>query len=159
MSNPEDSAETAGLSQTPGAAESPPPPPAQTEPLAWPPATTAPPQRDHGAWLRALTPLTAGVLALLLVLAGFGIGVVVGWHHDNGDQGGPAGFGPVQRHVRPGQGVAPGQRGFPPGYGFARPKRPGPPSQQGQQGQQGQPNLPSTPPPSVRPSPSGSATS
>jgi len=115
-----------------------------------------PAPREHGAWLRALTPLTAGVLAMLLVLSGFGIGVVVGWHHDGGDQVGPAGFGPVQRHMRPGQGMAPGQRGLGPGYGFARPNRPG---QQGKQGQQGQPNLPSTPSPNLHPSPTSSATS
>jgi hypothetical protein len=29
-----------------------------------------------------MTPLTAGALSALLILAGFGLGVVVGWQHD-----------------------------------------------------------------------------
>jgi hypothetical protein len=116
--------------------------------MTWPPAV----RPARGAWIRALSPLTAGGLCALLVLAGFGIGVVVGWQHDgHGDRVGPAGF--YQKgQLRPGDGMP----GFPPGPGY-RHFGPGQRDQQVRPGQApnqpNQPNLPS------RPTPSGTATS
>ena len=122
------------------------PPTAET--LTWPPAGSAPASTaarpPRGAWIRALSPLTAGVLAGLLLLAGFGVGVVVGWQHDgHGDRFGPVGFNQKGR-MGPGDGM----RGFGPGQGYGRQFGPGQRDQQGQQGgpgqqvQPGQPNLP-----------------
>jgi hypothetical protein len=94
----------------------------------------------RAAWLRLLTPLPAAVLAVVLVLAGFGLGVVVGWHHDNGPRVERVGFGPGQRGFGPGQHeFGPGQRGFGPGQGFGRK------GEQGQQGQSGQQQKPAQP--------------
>lgn len=123
--------------------------------MTWPP--TGPPpaatavRPPRGAWIRALSPLTAGVLCALLVLAGFGIGVVVGWQHDgHGDRFGPVGFN-QKGQLRPGD----GRPGFGPGPGY-RQFGPGQRDGQGRQGQPGQPAQPNLP---SRPSPSGTATS
>jgi hypothetical protein len=84
-----------------------------------------------------MTPLTAGILGLVLVLAGFGIGVVVGWQHDGHSTQrvvfGPERVGPNQRQLTP------GQRQFGQGPYFNGP---------GRQGQQGQPGQPANPTPS-----------
>lgn len=149
----------------PAVAASPAAAPAPAQPIGWPPATAPVPvaaaKPPRGAWIRALTPVTAGVLSGLLLLAGFGIGVVVGWQHDGGqDRRGPVGFN--QRDMR--EGMQPGQRGFGPGHvgpGFGRGNGQGQPGQQGgqqsQPGQQGQPgqqpNLPTRPQQIPTPSP------
>jgi hypothetical protein len=95
------------------AAQAPPPgavPPGQPPYAAWPgtwpgawPGTPAPATpRRHSAWIGTMTPLTAGVLALVLVLAGFGLGVVVGWQHDGHDTKRVV-FEPGQRRFDQGQ--------------------------------------------------------
>jgi hypothetical protein len=139
-----------------------PPVEAQAPAATWPPAASpAPPARDRGAWIRALSPLTAGILSGLLLLAGFGVGVVVGWQHDGGDRVGPVGFSHGERHFRSGDGMRPDQRGFGYGPGFGAPGQPGQQGQQGQQGQRGQqgqqPNLPNRPNQPLTPSPSATS--
>jgi hypothetical protein len=130
--------------------------PGTPQAATWPPAAALPPQRrERGAWIRALSPLTAGILSGLLLLAGFGVGVVVGWHHDRGDRVGPAGFSQGQRNLRGGEGLRPGQRGFGYGPGFGAPGQRGQQRQPGQPGQQ--PNLPNRS--NQAPTPSPSATS
>jgi hypothetical protein len=120
-------------------------PPVAAQAATWPPAAgPAPVRRERGAWIRALSPVTAGVLSGLLLLAGFGVGVVVGWHHDHGGRIGPAGFSQGQRDFRGGENIRPNQRGFGSGPGFGRPGQRNQPGQQpNQQGQQ--PNLPNRP--------------
>jgi hypothetical protein len=129
----------------PAAPATAPQPVAAAAPSPWPPAGPVgqQPTRVRAAWLRLLTPLPAAVLAVALVLAGFGLGVVVGWHHDNGPRVERVGFGPGQREF------GPGQRGFGPGQGFGR---------QGQQGQQGQPGQPGQRQQPAQPLPTPSAT-
>jgi hypothetical protein len=110
-------------------------PPAAAPPGAWPPGWASeqpPPPRRHSAWIRTMTPLTAGILGLVLVLAGFGLGVVVGWQHDgHGTQ--RVVFGPERRGAPNQQQIRPGQRQY--GPYFNGPGRQGQPGQQGQQGQ------------------------
>jgi hypothetical protein len=109
---------SAGGGQPPPAAPAPQPVPApapgQPPYAVWPagwPGTAAPAQpRRHSAWIGTMTPLTAGILALVLVLAGFGLGVVVGWQHD--------GHGTQRVVFEPGQRrFDQGQRPFGPGQG------------------------------------------
>jgi hypothetical protein len=140
--------------EIPAASAAPAAPAAQALPS---PAAEAQPTRVRAAWLRLLTPLPAGVLAVVLVLAGFGLGVVVGWHHDNNPRIERAGFGPGQHGF--GRQDGPQQRQFGDGQGFGRQGQQGPQRQQGQQGpqrQQGQQVQPNQPAPqqSARPTPS-----
>lgn len=106
------------------------PPPASTWPPGWVPAPPPKAPHRHSAWIAAMTPLTAGILGLVLVLAGFGIGVVVGWQHDDHSTQHVM-FGPERR-------LAPDQRQFGQGPYFNGPGRRGQPGQPGQPGPQRQ---------------------
>jgi hypothetical protein len=109
-------------------APAPPPPagPPASETLAWPPAgpPTPFPARPNRfrAWLAGLTPLTAGLLAVVLLAVGFGAGVLTGRHgqHDVSRVGpGLRQRGPAVGPVNPGNPGNPGapNRQQPPGFG------------------------------------------
>ena len=71
-----------------------------------------------------MTPLTAAVLGVVLVLAGFGLGVVVGWQHD-GHGTERVMFGPERRGGPEQRQFGPGQRQFGQGPYFNGPNRQG----------------------------------
>jgi hypothetical protein len=112
MTTPDDGTPTAPVPAPP-----PPPPPTPAAPpaapgsetLAWPPAGPHQPRPGRGnrfrRWLGTLTPLSAGLLAVVLLAVGFGAGALVGRHH-----------GAAERRVAPGlRHLGPGARPGPPG--------------------------------------------
>lgn len=115
-------------------------------PQGWGGAAPAPvPVKQHSAWIRTMTPLTTGILCVLLVLAGFGLGVVVGWQHD--------GHGPQRVVFEPGQ-----RRGVEPPRTFGnRPNFNGPGNNGPGSGPNGQPNRQRPNQQNPAPSPSSSS--